>query len=86
MSEATQPQSETSPASGTPLGGATGNGLVDHILTPGSTLDPRFLLILDVAFTVLSVLLVALYVVTSFNIHFLALIVIELALWASVKW
>jgi hypothetical protein len=86
MSEASQPHEENSPASQHPFGPPTGIPLVDHILTPGSTLNPGFLLILDAAFAALAIVLVSLFIVTSYNIHFLVLFVIELALWVSVKW
>lgn len=70
----------------TPLGGGTGIPLVDHILTPGSSLNPQFLLIMDACFATLFCLLIALYFFTGGNIHLLVFTVIELALWASVKW
>ncbi|TFY80281.1 hypothetical protein EWM64_g3738 [Hericium alpestre] len=67
-----------------------GNGndesFVSNILTPGSSLNPAFLLILDAAFAFLFMVLVSVAILTSGNIHLLALIAIELALWASVKW
>ncbi|KAK0490548.1 hypothetical protein IW261DRAFT_20230 [Armillaria novae-zelandiae] len=59
---------------------------VSQILTPGSSLHPTFLLILDLSFAVLLVVLVLLLFLTSGNVHIIALIGIELALWASVKW
>lgn len=58
--------------------------LVSHILTPGSTLNPQFLLVLDGAFVMLLVILLVLLVLT-WSIHFVALICIELGLWASVQ-
>ncbi|KAJ7283889.1 hypothetical protein C8J57DRAFT_1293881 [Mycena rebaudengoi] len=57
-----------------------------NILTPGSSLDPRLLFILDAVFASLLFILLSLAYVTSWNPHFFALIAIELALWASVKW
>lgn len=59
---------------------------VSQILTPGSSLHPTFLLILDLSFAALLVVLVFLLFLTSGNVHFIGLIGIELALWASVKW
>ncbi|KAF5369932.1 hypothetical protein D9758_001243 [Tetrapyrgos nigripes] len=56
-----------------------------NILTPGSSLHPTFLLILDGAFAALFVILLGLFFITK-SIHFVALVAIELALWASVKW
>ena len=60
--------------------------IVSHILTPGSSLDPTFLLIVDGAFALLLLILIALLVGTGGNLHFLALSCITIALWASVKW
>ncbi|KAJ7937254.1 hypothetical protein B0H13DRAFT_1699027 [Mycena leptocephala] len=57
-----------------------------EILKPGSSLDPKFLFVLDSAFAALLFILLALAVLTAGNLHIFALIAIELALWASVKW
>ncbi|KAJ6510016.1 hypothetical protein C8R47DRAFT_1096428 [Mycena vitilis] len=57
-----------------------------EILTPGSSLNPQFLLVLDLAFAGLLFILSALAVLTSGNLHIFGLIAIELGLWASVKW
>ncbi|KAF9076382.1 ER protein Pkr1-domain-containing protein [Rhodocollybia butyracea] len=62
------------------------SGLFSNILTPGSSLHPTFLLILDAIFATLLVVLLGLVYATAFNFHLIALTVIELALWASVKW
>ncbi|KAK0206151.1 hypothetical protein DFS33DRAFT_562805 [Desarmillaria ectypa] len=59
---------------------------LSQILTPGSSLHPTFLLILDLSFAALLVVLVFLLFLTSGSVHFIGLIGIELALWASVKW
>lgn len=66
----------------------TSNGLdfVSNILTPGSSMHPTFLLILDVAFASLLFVLLGMLVLTKGNFHVLALIAIEGCLWASVKW
>lgn len=56
------------------------------ILQPGSSLHPVFLYILDGAFTALLLVFIVLAFVTSGNPHIFALMFIELALWASVKW
>lgn len=56
------------------------------LLTPGSSLHPTFLLILDVAFAFLLGIFLALVWLTSGSIHIFVLIGIELCLWASVKW
>ncbi|CDO74113.1 hypothetical protein BN946_scf185043.g163 [Trametes cinnabarina] len=61
-------------------------GFFSNILTPGSSLNPTFLLLLDGAFGLLLVVLFALFVITHWNVHLLFLMVIEGCLWASVKW
>ncbi|KAM6490513.1 hypothetical protein JOM56_013856 [Amanita muscaria] len=59
---------------------------LDQVLQPGSSLQPNFLLAVDVAFTLLFLVLVTLLYLTAGNLHVVALILVELALWASVKW
>jgi hypothetical protein len=56
------------------------------ILTPGSSLNPTFLLIVDFSFVLLVAVLFSLLIATGGNLHFAALLLISLALWASVKW
>lgn len=56
------------------------------VLKPGSSFHPTFLAIVDGVLAVLLVVLISLAFLTSGNIHFIFLIVIELCLWASVKW
>lgn len=56
------------------------------ILKPGSSLHPTFLVIVDAVLAVLLVVLISLAFITSGNVHFIFLSVIELGLWASVKW
>lgn len=56
------------------------------LLTPGSSLNPTFLLILDGAFATLLAIFIALLFLLSGNVHIIVLIGIELCLWASVKW
>ncbi|KAJ3807735.1 hypothetical protein EV368DRAFT_28878, partial [Lentinula lateritia] len=56
------------------------------ILKPGSSLHPTFLLILDAIFFALLLTLLGLVFATAGNIHLIFLTVIELGLWASVKW
>lgn len=56
------------------------------ILTPGSSLNPTFLAILDGAFVILFLVLTTLAYLTAGNPHMFALMGIELGLWASVKW
>lgn len=65
---------------------APASGFLSNILTPGSSLDPTFLLILDGAFACLFVVLVGLAILTGGNVHVIALILIECGLWASTKW
>lgn len=58
---------------------------VDELLLPGSSRHPTFLLLVDGAFAALLAILLALFFVTS-SYHFVALILLELGLWGSVKW
>jgi hypothetical protein len=58
----------------------------NNILTPGSSLHTTFLAIVDGTFASLFVILALLAFLTSGNIHIFALMLIELSLWASVKW
>ncbi|KAJ3778388.1 hypothetical protein FB446DRAFT_632260 [Lentinula raphanica] len=57
-----------------------------NILKPGSSLHPTFLLVLDSIFFALLLTLLGLVFATAGNIHLIALTIIEIALWASVKW
>ena len=60
--------------------------LVDHVMMPGSTFDsPTFLVIVDITLLSLLFLFAALLVLTR-SLHFLALGIITLGLWGSVKW
>ena len=59
---------------------------ISNILTPGSSLNPTFLLVLDVVLGSLLLILISLAVITSGNIHLLVLISIEIGLWISIKW
>lgn len=59
---------------------------IGTILQPGSSLNPAFLNILDGAFVALLLVFVMLAFVTSGNPHIFALMLVELGLWASVKW
>lgn len=58
---------------------------VSAILKPGSSLHPTFLKIVDGAFAFLLLVLLSLLFVTR-SYHFFFLSLIELGLWASVKW
>ncbi|KAI0366358.1 hypothetical protein BV20DRAFT_1055649 [Pilatotrama ljubarskyi] len=61
-------------------------GFFSNILTPGSSLNPTFLLVLDGAFGLLLLVLLSLLILTHGNLHLLFLMIIECCLWASVKW
>lgn len=61
-------------------------GFFAHILTPGSSLNPAFLLAADCCFAALFFVFVWLAYLTKGNVHFFVLLIIELLLWASVKW
>jgi len=62
------------------------NDFFSNILTPGSSLDPAFLLVVDGVLALLALTLLSLVIVTGGNVHLIALLFIELALWASIKW
>lgn len=62
------------------------DSFVSNILKPGSSLHPTFLLIVDGAFAFLFFVFIILAFLTAGNIHIFALMGIEIALWASVKW
>ncbi|KAI0676786.1 hypothetical protein C8Q78DRAFT_1073568 [Trametes maxima] len=75
----------TSPSAGPEEETASG-GFFSTILTPGSSLSPTSLLVLDGAFGSLLLVLFSLFVITHGNLHLLFLMVIECCLWGSVKW
>ncbi|VDC06137.1 unnamed protein product [Peniophora sp. CBMAI 1063] len=58
----------------------------ENILTPGSSLHPTFLFIVDFALAFLAMVFISLAVLTSGNVHFYILLGITLALWGSIKW
>jgi hypothetical protein len=64
----------------------SGNDFLSTILTPGSSLNPTFLLVVDGVLALLALTLVSLIVVTGGSVHPIALLLIELALWVSIKW
>ncbi|KAG1715944.1 hypothetical protein ID866_1233 [Astraeus odoratus] len=70
----------------TPESESTATGFFAFILRPGSSLHPVFLLAVDCAFAALFVVFVWLAYLTKGNIHFFVLMIIELLLWASMKW
>jgi ER protein Pkr1 len=59
---------------------------LSNILAPGSSLNPTFLLVVDGVLALLALTLVSLVIATGGNVHLIALLVIELALWVSIKW
>jgi len=65
---------------------ASDNDFLSNILAPGSSLNPTFLLVVDSVLALLALTLLLLVVATSGNFHVIALLFIELALWASIKW
>jgi hypothetical protein len=62
------------------------NDFLSNILAPGSSLNPSFLLVVDVVLALLSLTLGSLAIVTGGNGHLIALLFITLALWVSIKW
>jgi len=56
------------------------------ILTPGSSLNPTFLLVVDAVLGLLALTLISLIVVSGGSVHPTALLLVELALWVSIKW
>ena len=77
--------SSTSKGNGEPAADKT-EDFFSMLLTPGSSLNPTFLLVLDVAFASLLVLFAALLYLTQGSIHFVVLMLITLGFWGSVKW
>jgi ER protein Pkr1 len=65
---------------------AVDNDFLSNILAPGSSLNPSFLLVVDVVLALLSLTLGSLAIVTGGNVHLIALLFITLALWVSIKW
>ena len=73
-------------AKGTPPTEDALSSLFSGILAPGSSLNPTFLLALDGVLAILLLVLLGLFVVTNYNFHLLFLSIVELCLWASIKW
>jgi hypothetical protein len=69
-----------------PPSAAADSDFLSNILAPGSSLNPNFLLIVDVVLALLSFTLGSLAIVTGGNVHLIALLIIALALWVSIKW
>ncbi|KAI0248700.1 hypothetical protein BJV78DRAFT_1233662 [Lactifluus subvellereus] len=59
---------------------------LSNIFAPGSSLNPTFLVVVDGVLALLALTLVSLVIATGGNVHLIALLVIELALWVSIKW
>ncbi len=72
-------ESESPPA-------AADSDFLSDILAPGSSLNPSFLLVVDVVLALLSLTLGSLAIATGGNFHLIALLFIALALWVSIKW
>jgi len=64
----------------------SGGDFLSAVLTPGSSLNPTFLLVVDGVLALLALTLISLIVVTGGSVHPIALLLIELALWVSIKW
>jgi hypothetical protein len=62
------------------------NDFLSSILAPGSSLNPSFLFAVDGVLALLALTLLSLVVATGGNVHLIALLFIELALWVSIKW
>ncbi|KAG5643765.1 hypothetical protein DXG03_009644 [Asterophora parasitica] len=73
-------------SSPSPSSGADSESFFANILTPGSSLNPTFIAILDGAFVLLFLVFVVLAFLTSGNVHIFILMAIEIALWTTVKW
>ena len=69
-----------------PLTADSDSDFLSNILAPGSSLNPTFLLVVDVVLALLSLTLGLLAIVTGGNVHLIALLFITLALWVSIKW
>jgi ER protein Pkr1 len=79
------PRSESS-ESPSPAADSSDNDLLSNILAPGSSLNPNFLLVVDVVLALLSLTLGSLAIITGGNVHLILLLFIALALWVSIKW
>ena len=76
-----------SPKSESPSAADSGdNDFLSNILAPGSSLNPTFLLVVDIVLGLLSLTLGSFAIVTGGNVHLIALLFIALALWVSIKW
>jgi hypothetical protein len=64
----------------------SGSDFLSTVLTPGSSLSPTFLLVVDGVLALLALTLISLIVVSGGSVHPIALLLIELALWVSIKW
>jgi hypothetical protein len=63
-----------------------GLSFLANILTPGSSLHPTFLFVVDFVLAFLAFLFICLAIMSGGNIHFMVLFVIVLGLWGSIKW
>lgn len=74
---------DESPTAAAPSGD---EGLFANILTPGSSLNPVFLHIVDGVLAILMFIFLALLILTRGSVHFVFLMIVTGCLWASVKW
>ncbi len=59
---------------------------ISNILTPGSSLNPAFLTIVDGVLATLLLIFLGLLILTRGSVHFIFLMLVTGCLWASVKW
>ena len=64
----------------------SGSDFLSTVLTPGSSLSPTFLLVVDGVLALLALTLISLIFVSGGSVHPIALLLVELALWVSIKW
>ncbi|RPD61991.1 hypothetical protein L226DRAFT_613329 [Lentinus tigrinus ALCF2SS1-7] len=76
------------PAAGSPEVSQDGppGDFLSNILTPGSSLNPVFLTIVDGVLATLLLIFLGLLILSRGSIHFIFLMFITGCLWASVKW
>ncbi|RDX53076.1 hypothetical protein OH76DRAFT_1399674 [Lentinus brumalis] len=59
---------------------------ISNILTPGSSLNPAFLTVVDGVLATLLLIFLGLLILTRGSVHFIFLMLVTGCLWASVKW
>jgi ER protein Pkr1 len=60
---------------------STDNDFLSNILAPGSSLNPSFLLVVDVILALLSLTLGSLAIATGGNVHLIALLAVGISHW-----